>query len=144
MGIFMGMGIPWVFGRNACGYSKRFTQKLGGCSCFVFWGRYWCIFLIFWTSCSNTFSKTLGYVGILWNTLEEYFAEYLYKNVIPKDIIIIWILFEYPLNTTMEYPWNTTFEYPGTRGIPRIPLNTSQNSSNTIEYYIKYFHKIWE
>ena len=91
----------------------------------------------------------LEYFGILWDTLVYFEILCTLRNTDEKmEGIPIkkWNTKGYLLRVNPEYFSNTLFEYHGipikyprisgySRGIPRIPLNTSQKSSNTIEYY---------
>jgi len=87
-------GYSWVlheYSEEICGYSKRFTPKLGGYSCFGDGKGIAGIFSIFskWSNTfSNTFEYTSGYFGILWNG-------------------ILWNTLKYILCGTPMKKWNT-------------------------------------
>jgi len=147
--VFMGI-YSWVFhecSEEMCGYSKHFTQKLGGYSCFgegirvYFFDflrmfEYWILFFcmlsrILWVW------DTLEYFGILWNTL-KCFAKYLWKNGIPNTKEYLpRVNPEYSSNTlwipTVEYPWNTFVRIPG---YSSYPTNTTEYlASKIVEYH---------
>jgi len=83
----MGMhGYFMSHSKEICGYSKHFTQKLGGYSCFGESIRV--VFVRFSQNVRILFEYVGIYFGILWNTL-KYFAEYTYENNgIPKGIYL--------------------------------------------------------